>query len=382
MAAQARHSDGDLSLSTRPHPWRRITRPQWIAAAAVAAAAVVLVVAVVAVIKLTSNRAGVAPVEVARGDASHSSGTAGSLGAASSSGTAASSGTESVAAGHSSHSAALFIDGGRGGETLEKSVAKAPVIVVATALDSTPVPATIPGDRPSYLLRWRVERVLKGKLADKTVVVQSRTELGLETSTAPEHFIGKKWIIMLSADYLAGKHRSAHLLNVEFESRVKSWLPKEEKKGIAAEPAPAIKLAAKEPATGRSPEKSLRESLRERPLEELVSEAAVIVVGNALDSAPAAAKRPGDLPENFLRFRVKRVLKGKLADKIVTVRTPTAPGEFLGKDWIVLLSADNLAGKHRYAPLLNVKLEPVVAAALPKDKKGAAAESAPSSKPK
>ncbi len=115
-------------------------------------------------------------------------------------------------------------------------------------------------------------------------------------------------------------------------------------------------------------EHSVREAL-ERPFARDVTDAQVIVVATALDSAPAPAKRPGDLPENLIRFRVKRVLKGKLADKVITTRTPTAAGEFLGKDWIILLSADYLAGKYQYATHVNMNLEPTVEAILSKDKK-------------
>jgi hypothetical protein len=100
-----------------------------------------------------------------------------------------------------------------------------------------------------------------------------------------------------------------------------------------------------------------------------VADAQVIVVATALDSAPAPAKRPGDLAENLIRFQVKRVLKGELADKVITTRTPTAVGEFIGKDWIILLPSDYMAGKHQYASHVNVKLEPTVKAALARNKK-------------
>jgi len=100
-----------------------------------------------------------------------------------------------------------------------------------------------------------------------------------------------------------------------------------------------------------------------------VADAQVIVVATALDSAPAPLKRPGDLPEVLIRFQVKRVLKGELAKKEVVTRTPTAADEFIGKDWVILLSPDYLAGKHLYAGHINVKLEPTVKSYLPKDKK-------------
>jgi hypothetical protein len=100
-----------------------------------------------------------------------------------------------------------------------------------------------------------------------------------------------------------------------------------------------------------------------------VAAAQVIVLATAVGSAPAPAKKPRDLPETLLRFRVKRVLKGKLAGKVITTRTPTAADEFLGKDWIILLSPDYVAGKHQYASHVKVKLEKTVKAVLSRDKK-------------
>jgi len=92
-------------------------------------------------------------------------------------------------------------------------------------------------------------------------------------------------------------------------------------------------------------------------------------VATALDSAPAPPKRPGDLPEVLIRFQVKRVLKGELAEKEITTRTPTAAAELLGKDWVIFLSPDYMAGKHQYASHINGKLEPTVKSHLLKDKK-------------
>src|SRR5262249_55923917 len=95
-------------------------------------------------------------------------------------------------------------------------------------------------------------------------------------------------------------------------------------------------------------------------LEESVAKAQVIVVGTALDFAPAPPRQPGDLTEYSIRFRVTRVLKGKLADEVITTRTPTFGGEFIGKDWIVLLSPEYVAGKYPYASHCSIELEPTV----------------------
>ena len=100
-----------------------------------------------------------------------------------------------------------------------------------------------------------------------------------------------------------------------------------------------------------------------------MADAQVIVVATAVGSAPAPPRRPGDLPEVLLQFQVKRVLKGKLAAKVITTRTPTAAAEFIGKDWVILLAPDYMAGKHGYASHVNVKFEPTVKAILSKEKK-------------
>jgi hypothetical protein len=109
--------------------------------------------------------------------------------------------------------------------------------------------------------------------------------------------------------------------------------------------------------------------LVETPFEQHVADAQVIVVATALDWAPAPPRRPGDLAEVLLRFQVKRVLKGKLTDQFITTRTPTAGDEFIGKDWVVLLSPEYLAGMSPYAGCVAVEFEPTVKACLPRDHK-------------
>ncbi|HEV3259852.1 MAG TPA: hypothetical protein VG013_23495 [Gemmataceae bacterium] len=116
---------------------------------------------------------------------------------------------------------------------------------------------------------------------------------------------------------------------------------------------------------------SKRESLREGlgTLEQHVAGAQVVVVATALDSAPAPPRRPGDLAEVLIRFRVKRVLKGKLTDKVITTRTPTAAGELIGKEWVILLSPEYMAGKHQYASCITVEVEATVKAIVSKGKR-------------
>jgi hypothetical protein len=64
--------------------------------------------------------------------------------------------------------------------------------------------------------------------------------------------------------------------------------------------------AALPPAAFRptSRDKRVENVGRRRSQEQCVAEAQVIIVATALDSAPAAPKRPGDLTENFIRLRV------------------------------------------------------------------------------
>lgn len=112
-----------------------------------------------------------------------------------------------------------------------------------------------------------------------------------------------------------------------------------------------------------------RESLRERSLEQCVGDAEVIVVATALNSAPVPPKSPGDVPEVAIRFKVTRVLKGKLDQQIITTQTPTAAVEFIGKEWVIMLSPEFIAGKHSYAECRWIKDEPEVAAILSKAKK-------------
>ena len=111
---------------------------------------------------------------------------------------------------------------------------------------------------------------------------------------------------------------------------------------------------------------SKRQLPKRRSLEQCVIDAQVIVVATALDSAPAPPNVPGDLPENFIRFRVTRVLKGKLAAQVITTRTPTAANEFIGHEWVILLSPEYMAGKHQFADCNWIKAEPEVKAILSK----------------
>ena len=108
-------------------------------------------------------------------------------------------------------------------------------------------------------------------------------------------------------------------------------------------------------------------STRSLSLEEMVDKSNVVVVATFLDAAASAKpKQPGDLPESSMRFRVARILKGKLENKTVTVQRPSWPGvnELAGKEWILVLSPEYIAGKHLYAALFSIEEEPKIRANL------------------
>jgi len=109
---------------------------------------------------------------------------------------------------------------------------------------------------------------------------------------------------------------------------------------------------------------SMALSVARRPLKQNVAEAKVIVVATAVESDLASPNRPGDARENLITFKVTRVLKGKLTDKVIITQTPTDPKEFIKREWVVMLSPDNVAGKSRYAGLYSIKLEPEIDAIL------------------
>jgi anti-sigma-K factor RskA len=200
-AEEARHSGGDLSLAARTRPWRRIMRPQWIAAAAVVA-----VVTAIVVLKQTSDRPVVAPPESAPVAASVSSSKAGRL---------------ALQPPPKSKGPAMERREMLWERSLEQRVADAQVIVVATALDSAPAPPKRPGDPPEVLIRFQVARVLKGSLSDKVITTR--------TPTAAAEFVGKEWVIMLSPEYMAGKHQFADCNWIKAEPEVKAILAKGKK---------------------------------------------------------------------------------------------------------------------------------------------------------
>jgi hypothetical protein len=104
-------------------------------------------------------------------------------------------------------------------------------------------------------------------------------------------------------------------------------------------------------------------------LEHSVRDAEVIVVATATKSEAAPPNVHGDQPEKFVHLTVARVLKGELADKTITVRTRDGEEAQIGKDWIVLLSAENLAKKHLFSALFAADMEADVKAIVARNKK-------------
>lgn len=132
----------------------------------------------------------------------------------------------------------------------------------------------------------------------------------------------------------------------------------------AAPPASGGSVAPKPAPTDGRP---ALKRLRRRSLKESVARAEVIVVATPLDSAPAQPKTPSDLAEVAIRFRVTRILKGDLPDEVITIQKPVVGADIeedVGREWILLLSPEYLAGKHPCGGLLNIKLEPEVRAIL------------------
>jgi hypothetical protein len=107
------------------------------------------------------------------------------------------------------------------------------------------------------------------------------------------------------------------------------------------------------------------------PFSQYVREQGAIVVAVPLDHAPAKpndADAPAGLPDEFIRWKVVRILKGQLAAQTITTKYTSSYFEgMVGKEWIVMLSPDYVAGKCPYLSwICPIDREPEILAILGK----------------
>jgi hypothetical protein len=143
--------------------------------------------------------------------------------------------------------------------------------------------------------------------------------------------------------------------------------PEPEPAAIAVTKAPGqsrASLADPPAALNRAPKADLS-ALPVPRLEDTVKESPVVVVAAAESFTPAPPSTiPGDTPQVLIQFKVKRVLKGKYAAKTFTTRLSNEKiagrdqvSQIVGKDWVVCLSPNFLAGKTQSAPLTTAEFE-------------------------
>jgi hypothetical protein len=142
------------------------------------------------------------------------------------------------------------------------------------------------------------------------------------------------------------------------------WPPESDQVNAPTSPDRPGDVAVQTPSTSEKPE-----SLAVPSRKEQVKESQVIVVATGLDWAPAPPEVPGDSPEVYIRWKVKRALKGEMEKKEFTTRTSTPVADWIDKDWIVFLTPDFMAGKHRLAAYLHIDFEMLVMRLLADEKK-------------
>ncbi len=120
-------------------------------------------------------------------------------------------------------------------KSLDQSVAEAQVIVVGTALDAGVWRGWRPGDSPESLIRFRVQRVLKGAIKAK--------EMTIRTPDAPEEYLKKDWVLILSPEFMAGMHQFADCNWIKAEAEIRDILRRQ-----ATEPARRPAQPAGEPS--------------------------------------------------------------------------------------------------------------------------------------
>jgi len=120
----------------------------------------------------------------------------------------------------------------------------------------------------------------------------------------------------------------------------------------------AAKKSKTQQAESSANSKKLKtQSLRTRSLPLNVQLAQVIVTGVVSDYELAPAKSIGDAPEYYITFEVTEVLKGTFSKEECVIRTPSDPQGYLEKEWIVMLSPEYVAGRHRFGGVHSIKQE-------------------------
>ena len=160
-----------------------------------------------------------------------------------------------------------------------------------------------------------------------------------------------------------------------------AWAPKPEPQpaAIAVTKAPdkaRASLADPPAALNRVPKED-HSALPIPRLEDRVKESPVVVVAAAESFSPAPPSTiPGDTPQVLIQFKVKRVLKGKYAAKTFTTRLSNEKiagrdqvSQIVGKDWVVCLFPNFLAGKSQSAPLTSADFEARFKDIIAKEKK-------------
>ena len=107
--------------------------------------------------------------------------------------------------------------------SLNDSVGEAEAIVIASALKFDPAPPMRPGDAREHYITFIVSDVLKGDLADDTIVIRMPTD-PQEFFTDPKEFVDKEWVVMLSPEYLDGVHEFAGLYTIKLEPEIRRIL--------------------------------------------------------------------------------------------------------------------------------------------------------------
>jgi len=241
-----------------------------------------------------------------------------------------------------------------------------PTDSIEKVLSETPVPGLKDGLHRAALKGELLAQMQTKERAIAEEPAHSGRDLSLATWTRPwRRLMRPQWIAAAAVVAVV----TAIVVVKQTSDRAVVAPPESAHVAARVSPSRAGGAAFEAPPRSKGPAVEGREMLRERSLEQRVADAQVIVVATALDSAPAPPKRPGDLPEVLIRFQVTRVLKGNLADKVITTRTPTAAAEFIGKEWVIMLSAEYMAGKHQFADCNWIKAEPEVKAILAKAKK-------------